>query len=500
MNQSPQKILIVEDETVIALEIEEHLERFGYEVVSHVTCGEDVLEEVKEHHPNLVLMDINLKGNITGIDAARQLRSFSNIPVIFLTAYGDKKMLEDAKQVSPHGFLTKPFRSQELNASIELGLMRYKTEEDLRIKQEHFKNLAKKNTDTLQATIPDLMEILLENPIHEKLWEDEKEVLSTISKNIDIIKEHQDSLLKVKNEAKDETDSQLKNEFISRISHEFRTPLNSIMGFSQILSSEKDNPLSDSQKEKLNCIISSGNHILRLVNNILDQNSIENGSMDMKLEEVSLNRLIEESFEEVKESAIAKRLNVIDETSSNEEVWVSADEGHLKRVLVNLLTNAIKYNQHNGSIGVSIEFNVPQTARLKISDTGIGISEERQKQIFEPFNSINPTTGFKDGIGLSLNVSKLLIERMYGKISFDSQIDKGCNFYIELPILKKRPVSEKSKSNIIKNHNATIDQENEDEAKISKISISKEIRLDFLKAAETYNYTKLDNLINSLNP
>jgi len=500
MDESPKKILIVEDEALIALQLEEQLERFGYKVISQVTFGEEVLEEVKKSLPDLIMMDINLKGEMTGIEAAHQVRSFSNIPIIFLTAYGDKKMLEEAKQTSPHGFLTKPFRSQELNAAVELGLIRHQTEEDLKTKQEHFEKLAGDKDNSLLNTVPDLMGIIFENPTHEKFWNEKNEILSSISKNIDKIKEHEVSLGEANKKA--EIENKTKDEFLTRMGHEFRTPLNSIMGFSQILNSETDNPLNDSQKEKLNSIINSGNHILRLVDNILDQKTIDKNALTINFEEISLNSLIEESFEEVKESASQKRLNIIFETLPDNEIWVSADKAYLKKVFTHLLNNAVKYNRYNGNIGISIETNDSQVVSLKISDSGTGIPKEKQNQIFKPFNSINSIHNYEDGIGLSLCVSKTLIEMMDGKISFESQLGKGSKFFIKFPIIKMTDSSSKNTNNkvsSIRTYNALIEKELSEETDLFEISIPEQIRLDFIKAAEIYNYSQLENLIKDLN-
>jgi signal transduction histidine kinase len=302
-----------------------------------------------------------------------------------------------------------------------------------------------------------------------------------------------------KNEA--EIANKAKTEFLSRMSHEFRTPLNSIMGFSQILKSDTQVPLIDSQLKKVEQIIHSGGHILRLVEDVLDLGTIEQGKFPINSEEVSLIGLIEESFELVQDSAKEKNLRVTNNLPENEEIWVLADKERLKKVLLNLLTNAIKYNRDNGDIGISISLDFPGTARLKISDTGIGISEEKQNQIFKPFSAISPNQSFKEGVGLGLSISKLLMEMMNGKIYFESRVDKGSSFFIELPFVKKEKNSSenmKTKCSSIKNFNASIDKEISKEIELSKISIPNAMRLDLLKAAEIYNYTQLESLIGDL--
>jgi CheY-like chemotaxis protein len=144
-----EKILIVEDEVLVAQQIEEELQGFGYEVVSQVSYGEDVSREVDKYHPDLVLMDINLKGDMNGIEAAHLLRSSSEIPVIFLTAYGDHLMFERASQTDPYGFLTKPFRPQELYAAIALGINQKQLGKNHAIREHFFRNIVEKSEDII---------------------------------------------------------------------------------------------------------------------------------------------------------------------------------------------------------------------------------------------------------------------------------------------------------------------------------------------------------------
>ncbi len=323
--------------------------------------------------------------------------------------------------------------------------------------------------------------------------------VSSIARDITKIKKYQKSLIKAKNEA--EIANNAKSEFLSRMSHEFRTPLNSILGFTQILQTETNNTLTDSQREKLGYVTNSGIHLLKLVNGLLDLTAIENGKLPITIEEVSLNKLIEESFDLAKESAVEKNLRFIDNIPPNKEIWVAADKSQLKKVLLNLLTNAIKYNQENGSVDISIELIATKTARLKIMDSGVGISEEKQNHIFQTFNAITPTASFEEGVGLGLSISKVLMEMMEGKIFFESQLGKGSSFFIELPLIREEIIPLENidnKPSSIKNFNATIKEENRQETDLSKISIPSKLRVELLRAAEIYNYTKLESLINEL--
>jgi len=170
-------------------------------------------------------------------------------------------------------------------------------------------------------------------------------------------------------------------------------------------------------------------------------------------------------------------------------------------VFIHLLNNAIKYNRNKGNIGISIKIDKSQIARLEISDSGTGIPLEKQNRIFKPFNSINSTHNYEEGIGLSLSISKALIEMMNGKISFESQLGKGSKFFIELPVIKKPNLSLKNTHNQgsnISSYNAVLEKEISQETDLFKISIPEEMRLEFIKAAEIYNYSVLESLINDL--
>ena len=132
---APLKVLVVEDEVIVALELQNHLERLGYDVVGSVTSGEKAVRQAAQLQPNLVLMDIRLDGDLDGIEAARRIRAAHDIPIIFLTAFGDEETLERAKETGPFGFILKPFKERELFATIEVALSKYRSEH--RLQQSH---------------------------------------------------------------------------------------------------------------------------------------------------------------------------------------------------------------------------------------------------------------------------------------------------------------------------------------------------------------------------
>jgi PAS domain S-box-containing protein len=148
-NNSPKKILIVEDEKIVALDLKRSLLNMGYQVTMVVDSGERAVKSVEENETHLVLMDIGLKGEMNGIEAARIIRAACDVPVVYLTAYADDQTLKDATVAVPHGFLLKPFEERELKTTIEVALVRHKMELELRESQERFREIFQQNTDAI---------------------------------------------------------------------------------------------------------------------------------------------------------------------------------------------------------------------------------------------------------------------------------------------------------------------------------------------------------------
>ncbi len=153
MNQSPAtKIMVVEDETIVALDIQSRLRKFGYEVVAVCSSGEEALAQVPAVLPDLILMDIMLAGELDGIKTAEQIRSRYDLPVIFLTAYADEKTLQAAKLTEPYGYVLKPFEERELHSNIEMGLYRHKLEREIKESRQWFATTLKCIGDAVIAT------------------------------------------------------------------------------------------------------------------------------------------------------------------------------------------------------------------------------------------------------------------------------------------------------------------------------------------------------------
>jgi PAS domain S-box-containing protein len=224
--------------------------------------------------------------------------------------------------------------------------------------------------------------------------------------------------------------SRAKSDFLSRMSHDLRTPLNAILGFAQILEMDA---LSPEQAEGVQQILRGGVHLLELINEVLDIARIEAGQLPLSPEPVPIEEVVTHVINLVRPLGRARRISVIADVAAGDGLHVHADRQRLNQVLVNLISNAVKYNREDGSVRVSCERRGP-VARIRVSDTGPGIPAEKMALLFQPFERLGADQSAVEGTGLGLAVSKGLTEAMGGRIGLESQVDAGSTFWIELPI------------------------------------------------------------------
>lgn len=224
-----------------------------------------------------------------------------------------------------------------------------------------------------------------------------------------------------------------KSDFISSMSHELRTPLNSIIGFADLLINNSSICQGTKESEYLEVINSCAKHLLGLIDKVVDISKLELGKIELCTEAVDLSALTAEVVQELSEFAtkqsVSLRLNAVQQSDS----WVVGDRTRIKQVISNLLTNAIKYNKPNGLVELSIVNEARDKVRVSVSDNGIGISHEKLNDVFEPFERLHIDPEQREGVGIGLTISKMLIDAMGGEIGLTSQLSEGTTFWFSLP-------------------------------------------------------------------
>lgn len=223
-----------------------------------------------------------------------------------------------------------------------------------------------------------------------------------------------------------------KNEFIANISHELRTPLNAIIGFSEVLGSKIFGELNEKQAEYINDIYTSGVHLLGMINEILDISKLESNAMKITYTDFILNNAINEVLSVMRPLADKKSINMTFDSKNDEKATL--DYQKFQQILYNLLSNAIKFTPENGKIELELTKSAKNIV-VSIKDSGQGIAKEAQAKIFDKFVQLENTytkTGSSTGLGLT--ITKKFIEMMNGKIELVSDIGKGANFIITLPM------------------------------------------------------------------
>jgi PAS domain S-box-containing protein len=263
-------------------------------------------------------------------------------------------------------------------------------------------------------------------------------LMSGINIDISALKEAEERVRKAKNEA--EKANNAKSTFLSSMSHELRTPLNAIMGFSQL--AIKNTYLSDQQRDNAGQIYSAGEHLLRLINDVLDLAQVEAGKISLSPEPVLAKRIVEECFSLVSSLAEQRGIHLSCKDSIFDSEYVYADSMRLKQCLLNLINNAIKYNVDSGKVVVSFQ-KKQHDLHVIVEDTGHGIPKDKQHQLFQPFNRLGAEHSTIEGSGIGLVVTKQLIEKMRGQLYYQDSVSEsgnkaGAAFTISLPVFDAR--------------------------------------------------------------
>lgn len=224
-----------------------------------------------------------------------------------------------------------------------------------------------------------------------------------------------------------------KTDFLAHMSHELRTPLNAIIGFAEFLKYAPES-MSGKQQQYTNHIVDSGRHLLGLINDVLDLAKIESGELQVEYEEISLSSLIDDCLQLIDAQAKERSLTVGVACHCGASPIVRADPRRLRQVLINILSNAVKYNRDEGEIEVWCDNDGQGVARLYVRNTGVGIPEAFHQAVFERFARDSTTAKLTEGHGIGLSISKDLMRMMGGDIAFESTPDVGATFWIDIPL------------------------------------------------------------------
>ena len=498
------KVLIVDDDTVLAGIISDHLRLHGFnvETLAHPST---LVEVVNKFNPSIILMDmVFAESNLAGAAAIEILREHGDMtPVIFISVNEDMTSRLNAIRTGAYTYLTKPLDLDLLISNIKMACnikpdLPYRVlivDDDEELIELHAQALIKedmlvktltdpmKTLDTIKDFNPELILLDLhmpecsgievamtirQNSDHDELpivFLSSEEDISVrmmaikcgsddfISKpvNLDYLaratqarieksrkfissKIIDKTIIQRTSAAKKlaERANKTKSEFISKMSHELRTPLNTILGYTQLLEIDHDKNLKDTQKSNIQHILSSGWHLLALINDVLDISKIEIGHLSLANTETNLDELIHSTIEASKNDASNKSIDISYVNNCHDNITVFADATRLKQVLTNILSNSIKYNVENGNIKITVNAENSNQCKVTISDTGRGLPEEKINNLFEPFNRLGLEDTNIEGNGIGLALSSQLVKLMNGEIGAYNNKKQGSSFWFTL--------------------------------------------------------------------
>lgn len=508
--ETPPRILIVEDENIVALDIKMHIRKYGFQLAGIFSSGEEVLAHIEEVKPDLILMDIKLQGALDGLETSRIIKERYGLPVVFLTAFADEATLQRAKVIEPFGYIIKPFEEKELRTAVVIGLYRHSMEKKLRHREELFSKTLRSITDavvvldareqieymnpvaesllgksltavqgkkfrdlfTLQPVVLKLPTLRYNN-LHEFRSEGKVHEVELNSSPLSnekgkrtgtVIVMHEVTAQLSMEKALHESELQLrqaqKMEAIGRlaggVAHDFNNLLTIILGYSRILL--EDPSVNQSIRTNIEGIQQAAMRSIHLTRQLLTFSKHQSS----EYKTVNLNQLVRD-MEKMVRRLMGEEIRLVLSVDA-EPADVFVDQGQLEQVVVNLVVNARDAINGVGTIfiqtgNLTLEPGFPtvtgslpggEYVTLSVRDTGVGIPDHILPNIFEPFFSTKQTG---KGTGLGLSTVYGIVKQSKGGILVKSTPNQGSTFTVLLPLygkaVSKQPSSKPSIENLM---------------------------------------------------
>lgn len=492
------RILICEDEGIVAKDIQNRLKKMGYTVSAVVDSGEKAIKTTGEISPDLVLMDIRLKGEMDGIEAAEKIHNNFDIPVIYLTANADASTWERTQMTQPFGYIIKPFKEKQLQATLEIALGKYRLERKLKEREQWLATVLASIGDAViatdsqgQITFMNLAAEALTGWTHEELLGKDSRAIFTLTDSETgtplenplkkvlhsgiFVTVPSETLLIAKNGARipisdcttpliDDKGNltgavwvfrdmrlakrlelaELKSNFITMTNHEFRTPLTTILSSAELLEHYGDKFPQEKQLKHLHRIQISAKYMSEMLNQVLILDRAQAGKLEFNPVPLNLAAWCRELVESVQMGVGRQHVlaftHQVDGTVeaqglSLESIPADVDENLLRHILTNLLSNAIKYSPQGSTVQFSL-IQQDDKAIFKIQDFGMGIPLKDQTQLFESFYRASNVSNIQ-GTGIGLAIVKNCVELHGGDISVESAVGVGTTFTVTLPMYRR---------------------------------------------------------------
>jgi two-component system cell cycle sensor histidine kinase/response regulator CckA len=473
------KILIVEDERIVATDLRQRLVNQGYTVPTIVSSGEDALLKAAELRPHLVLMDIHLRGEMDGVETATQIRTQFDIPVVYLTASADETTLARARATGPFDYIVKPFEERDLQMAIEMALYKHQVERKVKESEARYRKLFDNTADpiisvSLDGTILQLNRAAEEllgwsrgdlvgqpyrkivSPTSVALTEERTvraltgEKLSPIHEVEFVRRDGSRVPMEVREQVLCDPEGktlgfqgifrdisgrkvleQHRAEFLAMLTHDIRNPLMVILGYTELLLDETEAEDWDEIRDLLGKVQSNALTVHSLVDNYLEFSKVEAGHPNLPKKPLAINDVLQKVGRQYEAEARLRNLSLAVDLQEGLP-YIEGNPLALERVFANLLYNAMKFTPAQGYITLrSARYN--GTVIATVADTGPGIAREEIPLLFEKYRRVEKDK-YRGGSGLGLFIVKELVDAHGGRIEVESTLGMGTCFSVLLPV------------------------------------------------------------------